>query len=76
MPPTPTVFKAANLGTDNSPKGATPTRKDVFPWMGKRPIKDIAAPELLATLRVWKAGERRNSPHRICEYYEMVFLCC
>src|SRR5215217_4439420 len=25
--------------------------KDIFPWIGNRPIKDIAAPELLATLR-------------------------
>lgn len=26
--------------------------KDVFPWLGKRPIADIRAPELLAVLRL------------------------
>ena len=34
--------------------------KDIFPWIGNRPIKDIAAPELLAASAAWKAGEPWN----------------
>lgn len=47
--------------------------KDVFPWIGKRPIKDIAAPELLATLRRMEGRGALELAHRVREYCGMVF---
>jgi integrase len=47
--------------------------KDIFPWIGNRPIKDIAAPELLATLRRMESRGALELAHRMREYCGMVF---
>src|SRR5687768_11097048 len=47
--------------------------KDIFPWIGNRPIKDIAAPELLATLRRIESRGAVELAHRMREYCGMVF---
>ncbi|SFU75698.1 tyrosine-type recombinase/integrase [Nitrosospira multiformis] len=47
--------------------------KDIFPWIGNRPIKDIAAPELLATLRRIESRGALELAHRMREYCGMVF---
>ncbi len=47
--------------------------KDIFPWIGKRPIKDIAAPELLAALRRMESRGALELAHRMREYCGMVF---
>jgi integrase len=47
--------------------------KDIFPWIGNRPIKDIAAPELLAALRRMESRGALELAHRMREYCGMVF---
>ncbi len=40
---------------------------DVFPWLGKRPITEIDAPEILAVLkRIDSRGARFTSPLTVC----------
>ena len=39
-------------------------QKDVFPWMGGRPIAEITAPEILATLRRIDARGARYTAHK------------
>jgi integrase len=38
--------------------------RDIFPWMGKRPITDITAPELLTILRKIEARGAVETAHR------------
>ena len=47
--------------------------KDIFPWIGNQSIKDIAAPELLATLRRMESPGALELAHRMREYCGMVF---
>src|SRR3954451_2280677 len=47
--------------------------KDIYPWIGNRPIKDITAPELLATLRRIESRNALELAHRMREYCGMVF---
>lgn len=49
--------------------------RDVFPWVGKRPIADITAPELLAALRRIESRGTLDTAHRalqncgqVCRY--------
>jgi integrase len=37
---------------------------DIFPWLGRRPIADITAPEILACLRRIEARGARDTAHR------------
>lgn len=46
---------------------------DLFPWLGNRPIKDIAASDLLATIRRVESRGALELAHRIREYSGMVF---
>ena len=47
--------------------------RDLFPWMGKRPILEIKAPELLAALRRVEARGALESAHRIRTIAGQVF---
>lgn len=47
--------------------------KDIFPWLGNRPIKDIGAPDLLATIRRVESRGALELAHRIREYSGQVF---
>jgi len=47
--------------------------KDIFPWLGNRPIKDLAAPDLLATVRRVESRGALELAHRIREYSGQVF---
>jgi len=47
--------------------------KDIFPWLGNRPIKDIGAPDLLATVRRVESRGALELAHRIREYSGQVF---
>ncbi|MEI6315018.1 MAG: integrase arm-type DNA-binding domain-containing protein [Syntrophus sp. (in: bacteria)] len=47
--------------------------RDIFPWIGKRPIKDIKAPELLAVLRRIESRGALESAHRIRTIAGQVF---
>ncbi|MGA7179247.1 MAG: integrase arm-type DNA-binding domain-containing protein [Thiobacillaceae bacterium] len=46
---------------------------DLFPWLGNRPIKDIGAPDLLATVRRVESRGALELAHRIREYSGQVF---
>lgn len=47
--------------------------KDIFPWLGNRVIKDIAAPELLAVLRKIESRGAHEKASRCREYAGRVF---
>lgn len=47
--------------------------KDIFPWLGSRVIKDIAAPELLAVLRKIESRGAHERAQRCREYVGRVF---
>ncbi len=47
--------------------------QDVFPWLGKRPINEIEAPELLACLRRVEARGAIETAHRIKDACGQVF---
>jgi len=47
--------------------------KDIFPWLGSRVIKDIAAPELLAVLRKIESRGAHEKAQRCREYVGRVF---
>ncbi|OEU77740.1 MAG: integrase, partial [Desulfuromonadales bacterium C00003107] len=47
--------------------------RDIFPWIGKRPILDIKAPELLSVLRRVESRGALESAHRIRTIAGQVF---
>lgn len=47
--------------------------KNLFPWIGHRPLKDIEAPELLATLRRIEARGAIDTTHRVKSIMSTVF---
>ena len=47
--------------------------RDIFPWIGARPIADIAAPELLAVLRRIESRGAAETAHRIRQICGQVF---
>lgn len=47
--------------------------KDIFPWLGNRAIKDIAAPDLLAVLRKIESRGAHEKAQRCREYAGRVF---
>lgn len=46
---------------------------DIFPWIGRRPIKEITAAELLAVIRRTETRGTRELPNRIRGYSGQVF---
>ena len=48
-------------------------KKNIFPWMGARPLTDIEAPEVLATLRRIEARGAIDTTHRIKSIMSTVF---
>jgi integrase len=47
--------------------------KDIFPWIGKRPIAEIRAPELLAVLRRIETRGAQETAHRAMQNCGQVF---
>jgi len=47
--------------------------KNIFPWVGKRPLTEIEAPEVLATLRRIEARGAIDTTHRIKSIFSTVF---
>jgi integrase len=47
--------------------------KDIFPWLGKRPIAEIKAPELLAVLRRIESRGALETTHRAMQNCGQVF---
>jgi integrase len=54
-------------------KVLTRLEKDVFPWIGGRPIADITAPELLATLRRIESRGAIETAHRAHQSCGQIF---
>lgn len=46
---------------------------DVFPWLGKRPITEIDAPEILAVLKRVDSRGARHTAHKVRSKISMVF---
>ncbi|MFM0166894.1 integrase arm-type DNA-binding domain-containing protein [Paraburkholderia sediminicola] len=46
---------------------------DIFPWLGKRPISEISAPEILACLRRIEERGARDTAHRAMQNCSAVF---
>lgn len=47
--------------------------KDIFPWLGNRPVAEIAAPELLAVIRRIEQRGARDTAHRALQNCGQVF---
>ncbi len=47
--------------------------KDIFPWIGNRPINEITAPELLIVLRRVENRGAIETAHRLCQTCGQVF---
>jgi len=47
--------------------------KNIFPWVGNRPLTEIEAPEVLATLRRIEARGAIDTTHRIKSIFSTVF---
>ena len=56
--------KRSNIEEAQYLKAKARLEKDVFPWMGSRPIADITAPEVLTVLRLIDARGARYTAHK------------
>ncbi len=56
--------KRSNIEEAQYKKALARLEKDVFPWMGSRPIAEITAPEVLAVLRRIDARGARYTAHK------------
>lgn len=56
--------KRSNIEEAQYKKALARLEKDVFPWVGKRPITDITAPEVLAVLRRIDERGARYTAHK------------
>ncbi|MEX3956011.1 tyrosine-type recombinase/integrase [Trinickia sp. EG282A] len=48
-------------------------QNDIFPWLGKRPIADITAPEVLACLHRIESRGAKDTTHRVKQNCSQVF---
>lgn len=64
---------APNWADNHSTKIIRRLEKDVFPWLGSRPISEIAAPELLACLRRVETRGAIETTHRIHQNCGQIF---
>ncbi|MDO8369517.1 MAG: integrase arm-type DNA-binding domain-containing protein [Candidatus Nitrotoga sp.] len=67
------VRHAPNWKENHSSKIIARLEKDVFPWIGARPIAEIAAPALLATMRRIEARGALETAHRALACCGQVF---
>lgn len=67
-------FKKSNDWADNhSSKILGRLEKDIFPWLGKRPIGEITAPELLTVIRRIESRGALETAHRALSECGRVF---
>jgi integrase len=64
---------APNWVVSHSDKIIRRFERDVFPWLGKRPIDDITAPELLLTMRRVEERGAVETAHRALQNCSQVF---
>jgi integrase len=62
-----------NWAAGHSDKIIRRLERDIFPWLGGRPIAEIAAPELLATLRRIESRGAIETAHRAQQNCSQVF---
>jgi len=67
------VRHAPNWKENHSSKIIARLEKDIFPWIGARPITEIAAPALLATIRRIEARGALETAHRALACCGQVF---
>lgn len=67
------VRHAPNWKENHSSKIIARLEKDVFPWIGNRPIADIATPALLAVIRKIEARGALETAHRALACCGQVF---
>lgn len=65
--------KSNNWEENHSSKILGRFEKDIFPWLGKRPIKDISAPELLSVVRRIESRGALETAHRALSECGRVF---
>lgn len=58
------LSKRSNIEEAQYQKALARLEKDVFPWLGSKPIADITAPEVLAVLRRIDARGARYTAHK------------
>lgn len=57
-------YKRSNIEEAQYIKALARLEKDVFPWMGSRPMSEISAPEILTVLRRIDARGARYTAHK------------
>ena len=67
------IRHALNWKENHSSKIIARLEKDIFPWVGARPIAEIAAPVLLATIRRIEARGALETAHRALACCGQVF---
>jgi integrase len=68
-----TTVHQAKVSTSHAERTETRFENDVFPWLGKRPIAEIDAPELLAVLRRITERGAIETAHRAKDACGQVF---
>ena len=63
----------ANWTADTADRIKTRLEDDIFPWLGKRPIAELKAPEVLQTLRRIEARGAHDTAHRAMQEVGRVF---
>ncbi|MSP49783.1 MAG: DUF4102 domain-containing protein [Alphaproteobacteria bacterium] len=64
---------ATQWADSHSEKNLGALERDVFPWMGSRPVADVSAPELLKVLRRIEARGAGDTAHRVRQICGQVF---
>lgn len=64
---------STNWATSHADKIIQRLEKDVFPWIGNKPIAEIAAPELLTVLRRIEARGALDTAHRAHQNCGQIF---
>ena len=65
--------KASGWSTTHAETTIEQMEKNIFPWLGTRPVADIEAPEVLTTLRRIEARGAIDTTHRIKSLMSTVF---
>lgn len=65
--------KASGWSEDHADTTLERMEKNLFPWLGKRPLVDIEAPEVLSTLRRIEARGAIDTTHRVKSILDNVF---
>ncbi len=62
-----------NWSTGHADRVISRLKRDVFPWIGSKPIADITAPLMLETVRRIEARGALDTAHRVLGYCSQVF---